>query len=159
MKQMPLTMEETEFCSGSFSPPPFFFPYKTGSAASLRPTEIFSKDYVVFPASDLQQNCSYTGRTVLHWNEKCRLHPMYQYQMEKGPRLKDCYRSLSCKQSLQHNELILEASQTENRFIVVIGTFLDMCPNLLLSCNRFVWNQRKQSSDQGKKDLARKVSI
>lgn len=108
---MSLTTEETEFCSGSFSPPPpFFFPYKTGSAASLRPIEIFSKDYVVFPASDLQQNCSYTGCTVLRRNEKCRLHPMYQDQMGKGPRLKDCYRSLSCKRSLQRNELILEAS-------------------------------------------------
>lgn len=32
---------------------------------------------------------------------------------------------LQIKQSLQRNELILEASYTENRLIVVLGTFLD----------------------------------
>lgn len=35
---------------------------------------------------------------------------------------------LQIKQSLQRNELILEASYTENRLIVVLGTFLDMQP-------------------------------
>lgn len=44
---MPLTMEETEFCGGSFSPLPFF-PYKTRSTASLRPMEIFKRNMLYF---------------------------------------------------------------------------------------------------------------
>lgn len=91
---MPLTREETEFCSRFLF---FFPPYKQALQPVQGKWEYFWRTLLYF----LHRICSRTAATlVVLFGEKCRFHPMYQSQMEKGPRPQDCNRSLPCTPGL-----------------------------------------------------------